>query len=471
MTTTTTTRTRSPHQHEPVSANSANKAAQTSHSAFDSIPRPNTVLWNTIIIGFIFNGFPSDALRFYARMSHSSPPPKSDSYTYSSALKACAHTRHLPLGKSLHCRILRTHSKLSPIVANSLLNMYSSCLSPWFELGGEEMGLKNCEFSRGDSVQKVFDKMGKRNVVSWNTMIAWYVRTGRAVLALKQFKLMMSVGIKPTAVSFVNVFPAVAASGDRKNCNVLYGLLLKFGSEYVNDLFVVSSAISMYSEVSDVESIRLVFSLSIERNTEVWNTMIGGYVQNGCYEEGLDVFLRVLGLDDIVPDNVTFLAALTAISQLQRLEFGRQVHAYVVKNSMASETIILNALIAMYSKCDSIMLAFKVFEKMLDRDSVSWNTMISAFVQNGLDHEGLMLVYEMQKQGFILDSVTMTALLSAASNIGDSDIGKQTHAYLFRHGIRFEGMDSYLIDMYAKSGLIKLHSGCLRILVLKLETK
>ncbi|KAK9096302.1 hypothetical protein Sjap_021799 [Stephania japonica] len=99
--------------------------------------------------------------------------------------------------------------------------------------------------------------------------------------------------------------------------------------------------------------------------------MIGGYVQNGCYEEGLDVLLRVLGLDDIVSDTVTFLTALTTISQLQQLEFDRQVHAYAVKNSMASKTIILNALIAMYSKCDSIMLAFKVFEKMLDRDYVS----------------------------------------------------------------------------------------------------
>ncbi|KAJ0011248.1 hypothetical protein Pint_32814 [Pistacia integerrima] len=35
------------------------------------------------------------------------------------------------------------------------------------------------------------------------------------------------------------------------------------------------------------------------------------------------------------------------------------------------------------------------------------------------------------------------------------DIGKQTHAYLLRHGIQFEGMESYLIDMYAKSGLIR----------------
>ncbi|KAJ0088141.1 hypothetical protein Patl1_33134 [Pistacia atlantica] len=35
------------------------------------------------------------------------------------------------------------------------------------------------------------------------------------------------------------------------------------------------------------------------------------------------------------------------------------------------------------------------------------------------------------------------------------DIGKHTHAYLLRHGIQFEGMESYLIDMYAKSGLIR----------------
>ncbi|KAK6259458.1 hypothetical protein SCA6_013932 [Theobroma cacao] len=74
---------------------------------------------------------------------------------------------------------------------------------------------------------------------------------------------------------------------------------------------------------------------------------------------------------------------------------------------------------------------------------------------NGLDDEGLLLVYEMQKQGFLVDSVTVTALLSAASNLRNREIGKQTHAYLLRHGIQFQGMESYIIDMYAKSGLIR----------------
>jgi pentatricopeptide repeat protein len=118
--------------------------------------------------------------------------------------------------------------------------------------------------------------------------------------------------------------------------------------------------------------------------------------------------------------------------------------------------MITNAIIVMYSRCNSVHTSFEVFEKMVERDVVSWNTMISAFVQNGMDDEGFMLVYEMQKQGFAIDSVTVTALLSAASNLRSQEIGKQTYAYLLRHGIQFEGMDGYLIDMYAKCGLIRL---------------
>jgi pentatricopeptide repeat protein len=70
--------------------------------------------------------------------------------------------------------------------------------------------------------------------------------------------------------------------------------------------------------------------------------------------------------------------------------------------------------------------------------------------------EGLLLVYEMQKSGFAADSVTLTAVLSASSNTGDLQIGKQAHGYLIRHGIEGEGLESYLIDMYAKSGRVEM---------------
>lgn len=272
-----------------------------------------------------------------------------------------------------------------------------------------------------------------------------------------QFKLMIDAGIRPTVISFINAFPALSVVGDSSNCNVLYGMLLKFGPSYVDDPFATSSAIFMYSELSAVDSARQVFDCSTVRNTQVWNTMMDGYVQNDCPVQAIELFLKILNSDEqnIFPDAVTVLTALMAVSQIQQLEFGRQIHAYVVKYPIDLPVILCNALTVMYSRCDSLDMALSVFEKMVERDFVSWNTMVSAFVQNGLNAEGLMLVSEMQKQGLYIDSITAIALLSAASNLGSIQIGKETHAYLFRHGIQFEGMNSYLIDMYAKSGAIE----------------
>lgn len=387
-------------------------------------------------------------------MKKSSPYTSCDNYTYSSVLKACAETRNLRIGKAVHCHFIRCFSNPSRFVYNSLLNMYSTCLS---SLDAEMVGLKYVEvdYSKYDLVCKVFDTMRRRNVVAWNTIVSWYVKTERYVEAVRQFRMMLRMGIRPSTISFVNVFPAFSSLGDYKSADVVYGLLVKLGSEYVNDLFVASSAIFMYAELGCFDFARKIFDICLERNTEVWNTMIGGYVQNHRPVEAIELFIQALELDEIVFDDVTFLSALSAVSHLQELDLGQQLHAYIIKNFVALPVIVLNAVIVMYSRCNSIHTSFKVFEKMQERDVVSWNTMISAFVQNGLDDEGLMLVYEMQKQGFMIDSVTVTALLSAASNLRNQDVGKQTHAFLLRHGIHFEGMESYLIDMYAKSGLIK----------------
>ncbi|KGN55492.2 pentatricopeptide repeat-containing protein At3g22150, chloroplastic [Cucumis sativus] len=416
---------------------------------FDALPRPSTVLWNTIIIGLVCNNFPDEALLFYSNMKSSSPQVKCDSYTYSSVLKACADTRNLVVGKAVHAHFLRCLMNPSRIVYNSLLNMYSMCSSTTPD------GKMVSGYSRCDLVRKVFDTMRKRTVVAWNTLIAWYVRTERYAEAVKQFSMMMKIGIKPSPVSFVNVFPAFSSLGDFKNANVVHGMLVKLGSEYVNDLYVVSSAIFMYAELGCLEFAKKVFDNCLERNTEVWNTMISAFVQNNFSLEGIQLFFQAVESEDAAIDEVTLLSAISAASHLQKFELAEQLHAFVIKNVAVTQVCVMNALIAMYSRCNSIDTSFKIFDNMPEKDVVSWNTMISAFVQNGLNDEALMLFYEMKKQDLMVDSVTVTALLSAASDLRNPDIGKQTHGYLLRNGIQFEGMDSYLIDMYAKSGLIE----------------
>ncbi|XP_020080985.1 pentatricopeptide repeat-containing protein At3g22150, chloroplastic-like [Ananas comosus] len=424
---------------------------------FDSIlpgaaDPPPTLLWNTLLIGYVCNSLPDDALRLYALMNMNNSFPRSasasasdsDHYTYSSALKACAHSRRLRLGRSIHCHLIRRSSAppKNPVLNNSLLNMYACASDP--------------EPARPDVVRALFDRMPRRNAVSWNTVVAWYVRSCRPNDALALFKCMIEAGIRPSTVSFVNVFPAVAAADGVICHDALYGLLIKHGKEYADDLFVVSSAICMFSELGDIKSARQVFDRADDKNTEVWNTMINGHVQNGQYVEAIDLFLQILGSEAVNADGVTFLSSLMAISQLQDVKLGQQVHAYLIKDNLSAVPLIVrNALIVMYSRCGRVQSAFDLFCQMPKRDIVSWNTMITCFVQNGFDLEGILLVYEMQKKGLIVDSVTSTALLSAASNLSSIRIGKETHGYLLRHGIQFEGMESYLVDMYAKSGCVE----------------
>ncbi|WRX10999.1 Pentatricopeptide repeat - like 10 [Theobroma cacao] len=420
---------------------------------FDTIAEPKTVLWNTIVIGFICNNMPQEALLFYSHMKNSSPHTKCDSYTYSSVLKACALLRNLRIGKAVHCHFIRGLTNPSRIVYNALLNFYATCLS---SSDNKEMGgyIKGFDHSKHDLVCAVFNMMRKRDVVAWNTMISWYIKTERYLEAVILFKKMMKMGIRLSAVSFVNVFPALSGLEDYNNAEVLYGMLLKLGSECVDDLYVASSAIFMFAELGCLDFARKIFDNCSQGNIEIWNTMIGGCLQNNCPVEGIKLFLQAMESETVF-DDVTFLSALSAVSQLQWLDLAQQLHAYIIKNLSKLPVIVANAILVMYSRCNSIHTSFEVFDKMPERDVISWNTMVSAFVQNGLDDEGLLLVYEMQKQGFLVDSVTVTALLSAASNLRNREIGKQTHAYLLRHGIQFQGMESYIIDMYAKSGLIR----------------
>ncbi|KAL0403502.1 UNVERIFIED_CONTAM: Pentatricopeptide repeat-containing protein, chloroplastic, partial [Sesamum radiatum] len=372
------------------------------------------------------------------RTINSADDRESDAYTYSSVLKACAETKQLLIGKAVHCHILRSNVYPSRIVYNSLLNMYATCLSS----------------SECDLVKRVFWTMRKRNVVSWNTMISWYAKTARFMKAFRHLVMMLRSGLGPTVVSFVNVFPAISGLEDIEIANMAYGVVIKLGGEYVNDLSVVSSAITMFADLGCLEFARKIFNNCLEKNAHVWNTMIGGYIQNNCPIVALELFNQALEEQDCI-DDVTFLLALTAASELQQLDIGQQLHSYLIKSSLVSSVILLNAVVALYSRCNSIGDSFKVFSGMQERDVVSWNTIICALVQNGLDDEGLMLVYEMQKLGFASDGVTITALLSAASNLRNHKVGKETHAYLIRHGIQFNGMESYLIDMYAKSGLVQ----------------
>jgi len=75
------------------------------------------------------------------------------------------------------------------------------------------------------------------------------------------------------------------------------------------------------------------------------------------------------------------------------------------------------AFIDMYAKCRSLNNARRLFDKMSERNVVSWTAMISGYSHRGYAAEALALFDEMQIVDVIPDSVTLASVLLACANL------------------------------------------------------
>jgi pentatricopeptide repeat protein len=73
------------------------------------------------------------------------------------------------------------------------------------------------------------------------------------------------------------------------------------------------------------------------------------------------------------------------------LEEGRCVHLQIIECGWDSDVFVANSLVDIYTKCGSIEDAWRVFNKMLSRDVVTWNAIILGHVKCGQGQKALEL--------------------------------------------------------------------------------
>ncbi|KAH7656959.1 TPR-like protein [Dioscorea alata] len=187
---------------------------------------------------------------------------------------------------------------------------------------------------------------------------------------------------------------------------------------------------------------------------------------------------------DLRPNDVTMVSILSVCGKKGDLELGKWIHSYIEINDIPKDLILINAILDMYVKCGSIEDAKQLFDKMTERDSVSWTTMlagyakageldaarrvfdsmpqhdiaswnalISGYEQNGQPKEALALFNESQLSDVRPDQVTLVATLSACSQLGALELGCWIHAYMEKNNFNLNfHLATSLIDMYSKCG-------------------
>ncbi|KAJ4962939.1 hypothetical protein NE237_022878 [Protea cynaroides] len=321
---------------------------------------------------------------------------QSDPISYSELIKCCIARGTIEEGKLVHRHIWSNVDGPKLFLNNVLLSMY-------------------VKFNLLDEARNLFDKMVERNVVSWTTMIAAYSNNKINHDALNFLILMCREGVRPNMFTFSSV---LRACDGLSTLWQLHCCIIKVGLD--SDVFVRSALIDIYSKCGELHSGLCVFEEMITGDLVVWNSIIGAFAQNGNGDEALNLF-KSMKRAGFPANQATLTSVLSACTGLALVELGRQVHAHIVK--FKRDLILNNALLDMYCKCGSLEDANSTFNRMPERDVISWSTMISGLAQNGRSGEALDLFELMKVSGPKPNYITMVGVLFACSHAGLEEDG------------------------------------------------
>ncbi|KAI6689568.1 hypothetical protein NL676_026396 [Syzygium grande] len=350
-----------------------------------------------------------------------------DAITYSQLVKCCVARGAVEEGKSVRKHVFSGGYQPKTFLLNVLLNMY-------------------VRFNLLEDAEDLFDEMPERNVVSWTTLISAYANKGMNDRALEFLILMLREGVQPNMYTYSSVLRACADLGILRQ---LHSGIMKVGME--SDVFVRSALIDNYSKWGELQDALDVFNEMVTKDLGVWNSIIGGFAQNSNGDKALDMY-KCMKRVGFAPDQATLTSVLRASTALALLEVGRQVHVHVLK--FDRDLILNNALLDMYCKCGGLEGANSVFSRMVERDVISWSTMIAGLAQNGCSLEAMGLFEQMKHSGTKPNYITIVGVLFACSHAGLVEDGLH-HFQSMKNSFGIDpGREHYgcMVDLLGRAG-------------------
>ncbi|PHU29143.1 Pentatricopeptide repeat-containing protein, chloroplastic [Capsicum chinense] len=322
-------------------------------------------------------------------------------------------------------------------------------------------------------------KRNREDPFLWNVIMKSFSSTSDAHKAFEVFCLMLENGVLVDEYSLSVVLKACSRVGLVKRGMQVHGLLRKMG--FGCDVFLQNCLILLYVRCGFVEYGHQVFDRMSIRDSVSYNTMIDGYVKCGM----LDVACRLFDCMPIKMRNlVSWNAMLNGYVKLEKgFDVAWELFDKMPERDLVSWNLMLcccakcgntekaTALFDMipkkdvvswaimvdgYAKIGKIDIARRYFDDMPERDVISCNAIMAGYVKNGHCVEALKVFHDMLRGSNLApDSTTVLIALSAVAELGYIDEGIALHRYIGENGFLVAGkLGAALINMYAKCGSV-----------------
>ncbi|MCD9644189.1 hypothetical protein HAX54_032337 [Datura stramonium] len=320
---------------------------------------------------------------------------------------------------------------------------------------------------------------------AYNVMIRGLILSKQPMESLFLYEQLLAKGLLPDSHTYTFVLKACCHLKAVLEGKQVHAQIIKNGVE--PNTHICSSLISMYSYAGSMESAKQVleefaedhsgvcpfnsmitgymneglveeaikiFDKMKHKDTATWSTMLSGYVKNGLHQDALITFQKMMSYN--VPLNESSLVCtLSACGELGALDQGRWIHKYILnKRDIVISVNVDTALVDMYAKCGCIEFSYQLFEKMPQRDVVTWGVIISSFATHGQASKCFQLFDEMIESGVEPNGIVFVAILSACSHAGLVEKGchyfdQMVHQFGIRPSIEHFGC---MVDLLGRAG-------------------
>ncbi|KAK3157482.1 hypothetical protein QOZ80_2AG0123100 [Eleusine coracana subsp. coracana] len=360
---------------------------------FDESPVRDVVSWNTLIGGYVRRGFPREALELFWRMVEDASV-KPDEVTMIGAVSGCAQLQDLVLGKRLHGYVDSNGVKCTVKLMNAVMDMYVKCGSlelakSVFEridkktiVSWTTMLVGLMRLGTMEDAQKLFDDMPERDVFPWNALMTGYVQSKRGKEAIALFHEMQEAKVDPNEITMVNLLSA---------CSQLGALEMGMWVHHYIDRYRLSvsvalgtSLVDMYAKCGNIKKAICLFKEIPEKNALTWTAMICGLANHGYADEAIEHFQRMIELG-LQPDEITFIGVLSACCHAGLVEEGRKFFSLMSSNyHLERKMKHYSCMIDLLGRAGHLDEAEQLVNSMpMDPDAVVWGALFFACRMHG----------------------------------------------------------------------------------------
>ncbi|CAI0428281.1 unnamed protein product [Linum tenue] len=274
---------------------------EEAENLFDEMPDRNVVTWNTMINGYFKNGQKEKAFGLLGSI------PNPDIYTYNTMISGLVQSGDLFGARKVFDKM----DSRDVVTWNSIIAGYV------------HKGMI-------DEAMQLFHEMPLgmrgRDTVSWIVMVSGLAKEGRLEEGVKLFMMMKESELSPDKATFTSILTI---------CSELPALCLgeqvcaqSIKTALNHTIEVCNAMITMYARCGNMTSALRCFSSMPTHNVISWNSIISGFSHHGLGPQALEMF-EEMRFSDVKPNELTFIAVLSACSHAGLVEKGKYYFDYM----------------------------------------------------------------------------------------------------------------------------------------------